>query len=128
MPTTHKPRAPKAHTGTRPYLRYIDCACGWGGRITTPAAAQEEYEAHARGEIMPWEIEAAHFDAICEDRVRQEAAAGVTAIVERRTPALAERSGNTYTARPVCRKCGYRGKWTGVYHAEDLRDAHRCDR
>lgn len=125
MPTKHKPLAPKSHTGTRPHLRYVNCACGWGGRITTPEKAQEEYEAHARGEIMPWEIDAAHDDAILEDRRRQETA---PAIVERRTPALAERAGNTYTARAVCRNCGYRGKWTGVYHAEDLRDAHRCDR
>lgn len=74
MPKTHKPLAPKYHTGTRRHLRHVDCACGWEGRITTPEEAQEEYEAHARGEVMPWEVIAAEFDAVLEDRRRQAAA------------------------------------------------------
>jgi hypothetical protein len=49
------------------------------------------------------------------------------ATVETRSSAAAEKAGNTYTARPVC-ECGYRGKWTGVWHAEDLAAAHNCDR
>jgi hypothetical protein len=35
---------------------------------------------------------------------------------------------NSYTVRPRCGACGYTGKWTQRLHAEDLRDAHRCDR
>lgn len=67
--TKHMPRTPKPYAGIH-HLRYIDCSCGWGGRITSLADAQAEQAAHARGEVMQWEIDAAHFDAILEERRR----------------------------------------------------------
>lgn len=51
-----------------------------------------------------------------------------TVVIVRRTEAEAAKSGNTYTARPECTKCRYKGKWTGLWHAEDLAAAHTCNR
>jgi hypothetical protein len=53
----------------------------------------------------------------------------MNAKVETRTAAEAEAAGgntSNYHARATCADCGYKGKWTGLYHAEDLRDAHVC--
>jgi len=66
----HKPLAPKSYAGVRKELKYIDCSCGWKGRLTLIEQAKDEQATHARGEIMSWEIEAAHYDAILEDRRR----------------------------------------------------------
>lgn len=49
----------------------------------------------------------------------------MTATIETRTEAAAAKAGNTYTARAVC-TCGYKGKWTGLWHAEDLQATHKC--
>ena len=47
--------------------------------------------------------------------------------IETRSEAAARKAGNVYTARPVC-DCGYRGKWTGRGHAEDLFEIHDCNK
>lgn len=69
----HKATQPKKQAGTAGHLVFIDCPpCKWRGRLTTPEKAKAEFEIHASGEIMEWEIEGAHQDAIWEDRVRSQ--------------------------------------------------------
>lgn len=51
-----------------------------------------------------------------------------TSLEVREAPAIRDQlRGNWYTHRAVC-TCGYKGKWTGQGHAEDLLAAHRCNR
>lgn len=54
----------------------------------------------------------------------------MAATVETRTQAEADKSRNgaAYRHRAACPDCGYTGRWTGGLHAEDLAEAHRCDR
>lgn len=66
----HKAKQPKKYAGTARHVRYIDCTCGWEGRLTTLEKAKAEFENHANGILMRWEIDAAHYDAILEDRAR----------------------------------------------------------
>jgi hypothetical protein len=52
-------------------------------------------------------------------------------VIVHRSEAEAARAGNTYTARAECvagNGCRYKSKWTGLWHAEDLATAHRCNR
>lgn len=49
-----------------------------------------------------------------------------TALVVHRTAAAAEKSGNVYTARAECAFCGYAGKWTHAWKAEELAAGHEC--
>lgn len=53
---------------------------------------------------------------------------GTIEILTRSEEAAFKTSGGYYyTARPTC-SCGYKGKWCGPGQAQDLAEAHRCDR
>ncbi len=66
----HRTKAPRKRAGVDPRLVHIDCSCGWEGRLTILPKAKEEQARHAEGEVMQWEIDAAHYDAILEERRR----------------------------------------------------------